>query len=101
MIFLTVEPGQKTERSVIIEIIDEIIIKFCDFNGGMEFAMPIIRTQFERLKIDHTKPSREDLNKLVKRLLELTEEQMGPETANEAKREFWMIMKKLGPNNSI
>ena len=79
----------------LLEIEDEIITNFCDLNGGMELAMPIIRKQYEKLNIDFKNPTKDDLQKLTNILLELTAQIKGEEIAREEKRIFKEILSKL------
>jgi len=55
----------------IIQVEDSIINTFCNKMGGYEKAMPIIRKQFEILEIDFENPTKEQLEQLVKRLLQV------------------------------
>ena len=54
-----------SEKKLLLKIEDEIIVKFCELNGGMEFAMPIIRKQFEKHNVDFKNPSKDDLYKIT------------------------------------
>ena len=88
---------EQTRRSLAIEVTDEIIKRFCYYNGGFELAMPIIRTQFKRLDIDHENPTVDGIHRLIDRLSEITEYQMGPDIAKEEHRFFREQLKKLKP----
>jgi hypothetical protein len=95
VIILNEELQAPEDKKNLLKIEDEIITNFCDLNGGMELAMPIIRKQYEKLKIDFKNPSKEDLMKIANVLLELTTKIRGEEVAKEEKRIFKDILGKL------
>ncbi len=71
---------------------DAIINTFCNAMGGYENAMPMVRTQFEQLKIDFENPTWNQLELLVQRLLTVmrvlkTEDQI-KKVNNEMRRHF-------------
>ena len=95
MIKLT-EIGDATPgKNLLLEIEDQIIANFCDLNGGMELAMPIIRKQYEKLNIDFKNPSKEDLLKVANTLVDLTTQIKGEEIAREERRIFKELLAKL------
>jgi hypothetical protein len=87
------ERDDKLEQ--ILEIEDEIIVKFCEFNGGMEFAMPIIRNQFEKLNIDFKCPTKEDLRKIIEHLISVTSNIKGELIAKEERKCFKELLIRL------
>jgi len=89
------ESKQVTEKDILLEIEDEIIVKFCELNGGMEFAMPIIRKQYEKFNVDFKCPTKEDLYKIVQALIEVTENLKGDLVAKEERRIFKELLNKL------
>jgi len=89
------ESEENDKKDLILEVEDEILVKFCELNGGMEFAMPIIRKQFEKLNIDFRNPSKEDLYKIVESLLEVTQSLMGDVVAREERRYFNELLNKI------
>jgi hypothetical protein len=95
VIIVTEESAQKSEQDLILEIEDEIIVKFCELNGGMEFAMPIIRKQYEKHNVDFKNPTKEDLIKIVDNLIEVTQSLKGDVVAKEERRYFKDLLKKL------
>ena len=64
----------------ILIVEDNIVNTFCNRMGGYEKAMPIVRKQFENLGIDFENPTKEQLQQLVQKLIEvmahLTQEDM-------------------------
>jgi hypothetical protein len=94
---IVVDDGPKPDDELekILRIEDEIIVKFCEFNGGMEFAMPIIRKQFEKLNIDFKRPTKEDLHIIVDHLISVTHNIKGDDVAKEEKRCFKELLSKL------
>lgn len=83
------------QKSLILSVEDEIIANFCELNGGMELAMPMIRKQYEKLNVDFKNPSKEDLIKIVDKLIALTEQIKGEEIAKEEKKIFKELLNKL------
>jgi hypothetical protein len=84
-----------TEKDLILQIEDEIIVKFCELNGGMEFAMPIVRKQYEKHNIDFKNPSRVDLYKIVETLIEVTKTLKGKDVARNERKFFKELLNKL------
>lgn len=95
MISLTDGIDNKTNEKLLLEIEDEIIAKFCEYIGGMELAMPIIRKQYDILNIDFKNPSKEDLIKLTNRLVHVTEQIKGEVSAREQRRHFKNLLVRL------
>ena len=95
MVALDNESEENDKKEIILEVEDEILVKFCELNGGMEFAMPIIRKQFEKLNVDFRNPSKEDLHKIVESLLEVTLSLMGDVVAREERRYFKEFLNKM------
>lgn len=100
MIALGNESEENDKKDIILEVEDEILVKFCELNGGMEFAMPIIRKQFEKLNVDFRNPSKEDLYKIVESLLEVTLSLMGDVVAREERRYFKDLLNKMEVGSS-
>ncbi len=92
---MEIDTDQSEETRLLLEIEDEIIVKFCELNGGMEFAMPIIRKQYEKLNIDFKSPTKQDLHKIVESLIEITENLKGELIAREERRYFKELLNKL------
>ena len=86
---------QAAEKNLILQIEDEIVVKFCELNGGMEFAMPIIRKQYEKVNVDFTNPNKEDLYKIVDLLVEVTVNLKGEVLAKKERKAFKEILNKL------
>ena len=84
-----------SEKRLLLKIEDEIIVKFCELNGGMEFAMPIIRKQYEKHNVDFKDPSKEDLVKIVNTLIEVTLSLKGEVVAKEERRYFMELLNKV------
>jgi hypothetical protein len=82
-------------KSRLLAVEDEMIANFCELNGGMELAMPMIRKQYEKLNIDFKNPSKEDLHKIAETLLTLTEQIRGEEIAREERRIFKELLQRL------
>ena len=79
----------------ILEVEDDIIVTFCELNGGMEFAMPIIRNQYEKLNIDFKNPTKEELRKITEKLVEITEGMKGELTAKKERKIFKDLLSKI------
>jgi len=83
------------KTKLILQVEDDMIVKFCELNGGMEFAMPIIRNQYEKLNIDFKNPTKEDLHRIADRLVEVTENIKGEVIAKEEKKIFKDLLSQL------
>jgi hypothetical protein len=92
---LTDEHQNSPEKKALLAVEDEIIANFCELNGGMELAMPMIRKQYEKLNIDFKNPTAEDLLEIANTLVNLTEQIKGEDVAKEERRIFKDILKKL------
>ena len=89
------ESEQNDQKKLLLKIEDEIIVHFCELNGGMEFAMPIIRKQFEKHNVDFKNPSKEDLYKITETLVEVTGTIKGEDVAREERKIFKDLLLKL------
>ncbi len=83
------------EQKNLLKIEDEIITCFCELNGGMELAMPIIRKQYEKHNIDFKNPTKEDLKNITNILANLTQQIKGEDVAREERRIFKELLSKL------
>ena len=95
MIRLSDDSEKNSQQDIILEVEDEIIATFCELNGGMEFAMPIIRKQFEKMNIDFKNPTIEQIIKIANILVEITEEIQGELVAKKERRIFKEYMHKF------
>ncbi len=90
--------GNELNKSLLLSVEDEMIANFCELNGGMELAMPMVRKQYEKLNIDFKNPSKADLHKIAETLLNLTEQIRGEEIAKEERRIFKDLLQRLESN---
>lgn len=67
---------------------DEIITMFCQIHGGLEEAMPIIRTQFKKCNVDFAKPTKEGLRRISERLVHVTSFLKGTDIAEMERKRF-------------
>jgi hypothetical protein len=69
------ESQDRPSKSVrtVRDVADKIMADFCTFGGyeRMDLAMPIIREQFERAKVDISNPTKEGLQKVIGYLMEM------------------------------
>ena len=79
-----------------IQATDEIVTIFCRLHGGLEEAMPIIRTQFKKASVDFSRPNREGLKTVVRNLVEVTAFLKGRKLAELEKKRFEHIIKCIG-----
>jgi len=93
--------NQASEMEMILQIEDEIIVKFCELNGGMEFAMPIIRKQYEKLNVDFKKPTKKDLHRITELLIEVTANIKGKIVAKEERKYFNDLLIRLENKKKI
>lgn len=82
-------------RVTVLEAEDEIISIFCQNNGGMEFAMPIIRKQFTDAGVNFKNPTKDELIIIVDKLVEITKELQGEAMAKEEFRDYMHIINKI------
>ena len=82
------------ERLTPREAEDEIIDKFCKMMGDIEFGMSIVRKQLKNMGIDFRNVSKEDMEKLVKNLLDVMKSFKGERELELAKKEFNSILKR-------
>jgi hypothetical protein len=87
--------GISSNLNLLLEIEDEIITIFCELNGGMELAMPIVRKQYEKLNIDFKNPSKVDLLKIANKLIDLTSQIKGEDIAREERRIFKELLARI------
>jgi small GTP-binding protein len=64
-------PESKKDISTPVELADIIISEFCDIFGGVEYAMPVVKYQFERTGMDPNNPTLETLNVVINNLIEV------------------------------
>ena len=83
------------QKISILDAEDEIISIFCQNNGGMEFAMPIIRKQFSDASVDFKNPTKEGLIEIINKLVAVTKEFQGAEVAKGEYRDYMHIIKKI------
>jgi len=79
-----------------VQATDEIITIFCRLHGGLEEAMPIIRTQFKKARVDFANPNRDGLNRVVRNLIEVTTFLKGSRLAELERKRFEHIIKCIG-----
>ena len=65
---------------------DRMIDLFCLELGGYEISMPVVREQFKRLDIDFENPSKEDLERLIDRFVQIALSMKGEHEARELQR---------------
>jgi len=85
----------ETTKPTPIQVADEMIAIFCSNHGGLEYAMPIIRQQFQRAGIDFYNPTKEKLAKVIDYLIEAGKLSAEPEVLNEEKRIFIKLVRSL------
>lgn len=90
-----------SERSPIILAEDAIINKFCNAMGGFENAMPIIRQQFDRLKIDFERPTWDELDLLIDRLMTILQMVKSEEEIKKVKADMKREIRKDHCNDPL
>jgi small GTP-binding protein len=88
---------EEAEISKFAEIIDKLIVDFCEEYGRPGDAMPILRKQFELAKLDLNNPSIEALRMAIDRLAEVERgfKELEIVEANRSKRLKWI--REIGP----
>jgi 5,10-methenyltetrahydromethanopterin hydrogenase len=92
---LSPESKDTESQFTVLDAEDEIITLFCTKNGGMEFAMPIIRKQFNDIGMDFKKPTKDELIILANRLVEITRALHGDFVARNELQEFLHIINRV------
>jgi hypothetical protein len=92
---LTLESKDSRSQFSVLDAEDEIITRFCLNNGGMEFAMPIIRKQFNDIGIDFKNPTKDELIILANKLVEITRALQGDLVARAELQEYLHIIKRI------
>ncbi len=83
-----VETPQDALTQALIDAEDEIIFDFCQNHGGLEYAMPIIRKQFDEAGVDFRLPTAEGLRLVVNNLEKVSASLKGPDFAKAEKQKF-------------
>ncbi len=78
-----------------IQVADEIIAIFCSNHGGLEYAMPVVRQQFQRAGIDFYNPTKEKLAKAVDFLLDAGRISAEPDVLEEERHTFARLIRSL------
>ena len=91
------KPGEivtaDTELSrALIDVEDDIIMDFCEKHGGLEYAMPMVRKQFELARIDFRKPTEQGLRDVIKRLEDVSLGLKGADFAKDCRRNYLRIL---------
>jgi len=87
-----VKTPQDILSQALIDAEDEIIFIFCQNHGGLEYAMPIVRKQFDDVGIDFRTPTAEGLRTVVKKLEEVSASLKGAEFAKSEKQQFLRLI---------
>jgi len=83
------------ERLAPHQAADEIITIFCRLHGGLEEAMPIIRTQFRRAEVDFSSPTKAGLLAVVERLVDVSAFLKGKKLAALQKKRYVYIVNRI------
>jgi small GTP-binding protein len=85
---ITPEKAEFFKGKTVLEIEDNLIMRFCDIIGDTELGMSIVRGQFGDTDIDFNNPSFEELKIIVDRLVESIRKIKGEKQADEAMAMF-------------
>jgi len=79
-------------RNPLVSIADRIMMDFCTEFGGMEAAMPVIKTQAARAGLDVKAPTRDALRRFIEGLQEVEKGLRAPAkvAASHARRMAWL-----------
>lgn len=75
---------------------DLITASFCDLLDDPEYAMAIIRKQFENAKVDFNKPTAEGLKKVAGMLIEAASDQVEAAKLAKEKKEYRILLRRIG-----
>jgi hypothetical protein len=80
----------------IIDVLDAIIVDFCEVNGGLEVGMPLFKQEFTKIEGANLKePNKDVVEELVGALVEITRNNKGKEIAEFQSHRFNNWLKKL------
>lgn len=80
----------------IIDVLDAIIVDFCEVNGGLEVGMPLFKQEFTKIEgANLKKPNKDVVEELVGALVEITRNNKGKEIAEFQSSRFNNWLKKL------
>jgi tetrahydromethanopterin S-methyltransferase subunit E len=83
------EPPEAPKKKLSpIQASDEIVSLFCMLHGGIETAMPMVRTQFFGSYVDFENPPKKGLIRVVDGLIGITEFLKGKEIAEMARERY-------------
>lgn len=72
----------------LLEIEDNLIMRFCEILGNTDFGMSIVRKQFSDTGVDFKNPTYQGLKKVVDRLVDAVRVFKGEKLAKEARKAF-------------
>ncbi len=78
-----------------LEAEDMIVAHFCETNGGIEYAMPIIRNAFSKAGANFADPTPQGLEQVVVHLLANIESFKGHEFADKQARFYKKIIRRI------
>ena len=90
-IVLGISLRTKIKKSI-VQVVDELIIDFCDVLGGIEFAMPIINEQFIKDKVNLMNPTKEQILLVLKNLVNISNEFQELENAKFLENKYRKIL---------
>jgi GTPase SAR1 family protein len=80
----------------LIDVLDAIIVDFCEVNGGLEVGMPLFKEEFTKIpNANLKKPTLDIVMQLIKSLSKVTEENKGREVADSQNMRFNNWLKKI------
>lgn len=80
----------------LIDVLDAIIVDFCEVNDGLEYGMPLFREEFKKIPGSSLKePSREVIEIAIDRLTAITGSKKGKEIAELQHNRFKRWLSKL------
>jgi len=80
----------------LIDVLDAIIVDFCEVNDGLEIGMPLFRDEFKRIPGSTLKePTREVIETVIDRLTGITQSKKGKEVAELQHNRFKRWLGKL------
>jgi small GTP-binding protein len=82
-------------KPTIYSVTDEIIDAFCDAHGGHERAMPIVRTQINKVGFDFGRPTVKSLKELAKHLVDAIRPYTDRKSADEEYQTYIRRIKQL------
>jgi small GTP-binding protein len=84
------------QMNSLIDVLDAMIVDFCEVNGGLEIGMPLFKEEFTKIPgANLREPNKETVQKLIEALIRITKDNKGREIAEYQNIRFSNWLKKV------